>query len=266
MKSQLLVSKEKFAADATARIAEGRRILDEYAKPHNRDEFTQLYRNYERWSSTTYAWLGHVFSGERSSYMTAYENAGAWDTNKMQAAWQMRPDGFEYRSKFFSQTVTSKIDYLEDLLAQLEFIPESHSQTPTSAQLPSVDSLHHSVKTAADSLFAGGHYRQAVLDACIALDRAVQVKAQLPAATTGTSLMTKAFSANSPIIRLSTDANEQMGFMNLYQGSVQAIRNHYGHNLTEIPDPARALEWLGFISALFYKLDEALAPATTSTP
>jgi hypothetical protein len=61
-----------------------------------------------------------------------------------------------------------------------------------------------------------------------------------------------------------------MGFMNLYQGTVQAIRNHYGHNLTEIADPIRALEWLGFISALFRVLDESILTvsplAPTSTP
>jgi hypothetical protein len=53
--------------------------------------------------------------------------------------------------------------------------------------------------------------------------------------------------------------------MNPYQGSVQAIHNHYAHNLTEIPAP-RALEWLAFLSALFYKLDEALPSATPTTP
>jgi uncharacterized protein (TIGR02391 family) len=116
--------------------------------------------------------------------------------------------------------------------------------------------LHPTVQSSATSLFASAHYPQAILAACTALDKAVQAKAQLPASTVGTALMTKAFSANQPIIRLAQDANEQMGFMNLYQGSVQAIRNHYAHNLTEIP-VARALEWLSFLSALFYKLDEA---------
>lgn len=117
--------------------------------------------------------------------------------------------------------------------------------------------LHPTIQQVAGSLLASAHYPQAILAACTALDKMVQYKAKLPATTVGTALMTTAFSAKNPLIQISQDMNEQMGFMNLYQGSVQAIRNHYAHNLTEIPAP-RALEWLSFISALFYKLDETL--------
>jgi uncharacterized protein (TIGR02391 family) len=135
----------------------------------------------------------------------------------------------------------------------------------TAMPLPTLAPLHLTIQQTASGLWANNHYRQAVLDSCIALDKAVQDKASLPATTTGVSLMTTAFSANQPLIRLSQDRNEQAGFMNLYQGSVQAIRNHYAHNLTEI-DPARALEWLSFISALFYKLDEAQPTLVSPTP
>jgi hypothetical protein len=51
--------------------------------------------------------------------------------------------------------------------------------------------------------------------------------------------------------------------MNLYQGSVQAICNHYAHNLTEIPS-AHALQWLSFISTLFYKVDEGQSAIVAS--
>ena len=74
--------------------------------------------------------------------------------------------------------------------------------------------------------------------------------------------MTTAFSQKNALIQLATDPTEQFGFMNLYQGTVQALRTHFAHNLTELTDPARALEWLGFISALFYKLDGS----ATTTP
>jgi hypothetical protein len=78
--------------------------------------------------------------------------------------------------------------------------------------------------------------------------------------------MTTVFSKNNALIQLSTDPNEQFGFMSLYQGTVLALRNHYAHNLTELTDPARALEWLGFISALFYKLDEVHPTITAPAP
>jgi uncharacterized protein (TIGR02391 family) len=154
--------------------------------------------------------------------------------------------------------------------AEKEVATESVSVRPTVTPALLTDSaplthLHPTIQKAAASLFASIHYPQAILAACTALDKAVQARAQLPASTVGTTLMTTAFSAKAPIIQLSHDANEQMGFMNLYQGSVQAIRNHYAHNLTEIP-AARALEWLSFLSALFYKLDEAQPTVVASTP
>lgn len=156
------------------------------------------------------------------------------------------------------------------LKQEIDILPKSGIEPALATSLPkeqesstySLAHFHPTVLQSASSLFATNHYSQAILAACTALDKAIQAKAQIPASTVGTALMTKSFSANQPLIRLSQDTNEQMGFMNLYQGSVQAIRNHYAHNLTEIP-AARALEWLGFISALFYKLDEAL-PATVS--
>jgi uncharacterized protein (TIGR02391 family) len=266
MASQLTVSKEKFSADIKLRIDEGKAILSAYHRSVFSEEPDKLIRAYEQWNKKNYAWLGHVFSGERNSYMQGYENAGAWDTEKLSAARFLRPDSLEYKLKFFQKTVTPKVSYLEDLLATLEFIPSQIPSTQLQEQLGfNFSNLHPTVQQVGNPLVANGHYRQAVLDSCIALDKAVQKKAQLPASTVGTALMTKAFSANQPLIRLSQDNNEQVGFMNLYQGSVQAIRNHYAHNLTEI-DPARALEWLSFISALFYKLDEAQPTAVSPTP
>ncbi|MDB5268754.1 MAG: hypothetical protein JWP58_1794, partial [Hymenobacter sp.] len=118
----------------------------------------------------------------------------------------------------------------------------------------SLNTLHPTVQQAAGTRFATAHYSDAILAACTALDKVVQAKAQRPDLN-GKQLMDVAFTPNSPLVRLSQDRNEQTGFMLLYQGVMQAIRNHYAHNDTAV-DPARALEWLGFISALFYKLDD----------
>jgi uncharacterized protein (TIGR02391 family) len=131
---------------------------------------------------------------------------------------------------------------------------------------PSLSTLHPAIQQAAGSRFTTAHYSDAIQKACTALEKAVQAKAQQPANVTGASLMTTAFSKNNALIQLSTDPNEQFGFMSLYQGTVLALRNHYAHNLTELTDPSRALEWLGFISALFYKLDEAQPTVITPVP
>jgi uncharacterized protein (TIGR02391 family) len=121
----------------------------------------------------------------------------------------------------------------------------------------SLSTLHPTVQQVAASRFASAHYSDAIQKACTALEKAVQVKSGQPKTATGTSVMTTAFSQKNALIHMADDPTEQFGFMNLYQGAVQALRNHFAHNLTELTDAARALEWLSFISALFYKLDEA---------
>jgi uncharacterized protein (TIGR02391 family) len=130
---------------------------------------------------------------------------------------------------------------------------------------PALSALHPLVRQIANRLLTGGHYRQAVLDVYIMLDKAVQQKAQQPATLTGKLLMDTVFSAKNPILKLSNDSNEQQGFMQLFSGAVQAIRNHYAHNLSEL-EAQQALEWLCYASALFRKVDEAelvQRPATT---
>jgi uncharacterized protein (TIGR02391 family) len=125
--------------------------------------------------------------------------------------------------------------------------------------------LHSAVQQAVGSRFADGYYSDALHKACTALEKAVQDKASQPAEPTGATLMSKVFSKDKPILTVSSNQGEQEGYMFLYRGLAQAIRNHYAHNDTAT-DPARALEWLGFISALFYKLEEAQSPATLPTP
>jgi uncharacterized protein (TIGR02391 family) len=125
--------------------------------------------------------------------------------------------------------------------------------------------LHPTVQKVAGSRFISGHYSDAIQKACTALEKAVQLKAGLPTTTTGASVMTTAFSKNNALLHVADDPNEQFGFMALYQGAVMALRNHFAHSLTELTDPARSLEWLGFFSALFYKLDEAQPTATPPT-
>lgn len=138
--------------------------------------------------------------------------------------------------------------------------PREHTEaiTPTiSTEQPhsALATLHFSVQQSASSRFDTAHYSDAILAACTALDKAIQARIQRPDLN-GKQLMDVAFTPRNPVLRLSQQDNEQTGFMLLYQGVILALRNHYAHNDTAT-DPARALEWLGLISALFYKLDEA---------
>jgi len=116
-------------------------------------------------------------------------------------------------------------------------------------------SLHSRVREVSESLVLDGHYRQAITDTFIALDDYVKQACGL--SENGTPLMQKAFSANDPVLILSADKEEQMGFMMLFAGAIKAIRNQYAHSLVNPQSKEATLEWLGFASALFRLVDQA---------
>jgi uncharacterized protein (TIGR02391 family) len=146
-----------------------------------------------------------------------------------------------------------------DTLPQIEHKGPStpdYEQETFAAPTPTLANLHPTIQSAASSLFATGHYRQALLDAFIAVDNAVQAKSHLT--HTGTQLMEVAFSANNPILKIGDSNNEQQGFMALFRGAMLAIRNPKAHSLGGTHDQQRALEWLSFASVLMRNLDEAV--------
>jgi uncharacterized protein (TIGR02391 family) len=119
-----------------------------------------------------------------------------------------------------------------------------------------LEGLHRRVQEVAGVLYRDGHYRQAILDAYIALADDVR-KASGLGDLDNTPLMQQAFSPKKPILQVSEDSDEQLGFMWLYSGAVMGIRNPKAHRLVEQKDPQRALEWLAFASVLFRVLDDA---------
>lgn len=119
----------------------------------------------------------------------------------------------------------------------------------------SLERLHPEVRRVASRLVADGHYRQALIDAFIALDAYVQAASGVD--LQGAPLMNTVFSQKSPVLRLSSKAEEQAGFMMLFAGAVKALRNAYAHKLVEPATADEALEWLGFASRLFHLVDGA---------
>ena len=72
--------------------------------------------------------------------------------------------------------------------------------------------------------------------------------------------MSTVFSPNSPIIKLNSletqsDRDEQEGFMHLFIGAMQGIRNPKAHENILQNDPYIALELMGLASLLIKTID-----------
>ncbi len=118
--------------------------------------------------------------------------------------------------------------------------------------------LHPRVLNAAQQLFRDGHFRQAVFDAWLELNNAVQEKSgRLD--LDGVALMELTFSPKSPLLTFKDHPDEQLGYMWIFSGGVQAIRNPRAHARADNAEEHRqeTLELLAMISALFRALDRA---------
>jgi uncharacterized protein (TIGR02391 family) len=123
-----------------------------------------------------------------------------------------------------------------------------------------IEGLHPAVVSASSDLFVDGHYSQAIFEALKALEARVREQSGLD--RSGRDLMTAAFSSNAPRIDLSIEhgqsgRDEQEGLKFVFMGAMQGIRNPKGHSLVRQGDPQRALEYLGLVSLLFRRLDDA---------
>ena len=121
--------------------------------------------------------------------------------------------------------------------------------------------LHASIAFTGKRLFCDGHYSQAIFEACKLLNKRVQ---ELSGSTTdGKALMFEAFNSGSdPKLKFNafvdqSDKDEQEGFMHIFAGVMHGIRNPKGHEIVNLKDPYRALEYLSLISLLFRRLDDA---------
>lgn len=126
--------------------------------------------------------------------------------------------------------------------------------------------IHPSIRSVSEARFASGHFADSVEAALKEVN--VRVKNRVRVKTgkelDGSKLMNLAFSAEDPIIALADPSNqsgrdEQQGYMLIFAGSMQAVRNPKAHANVDI-DERRAVHHLILASLLMYKLDEARIP------
>ena len=120
--------------------------------------------------------------------------------------------------------------------------------------------LHSEIIEHALPKFQDGHYRNAVLDSVIAVFDLIRKRTGL--LEDGDELIGKAFSLNRPYLVLSeieTDSgkNDQKGFMQIFKGVYQGVRNPKAHSLTNDLSQTQAAQYLVFSSLLARRIEEA---------
>lgn len=118
--------------------------------------------------------------------------------------------------------------------------------------------IHPEISIVSLKLFNNGHYSQSTFEAFKHLDNSVKKLAGIN--ESGFKLMMAAFAETNPKIRLTalstqSEIDEQSGFKFIFAGSMSAIRNPRGHDLTTDPID-RCLDHLSFASVLLRRLED----------
>lgn len=170
----------------------------------------------------------------------------------------------------FADGIPRAVSLLEGLiknLAEKQSDFSSDTQTRVRGVFNDLE-LHPRIADVSADLFRDGHYRNAVLDAAVALVHIVKEKSRRHDLD-GADLMRKVFSKNNPILAFNdlkdqSELDEQEGLMHLFEGAVLALRNPRAHQLVQ-DTPQEALEYIGFLSFLAKLLDRAKKTAHSQT-
>lgn len=134
-----------------------------------------------------------------------------------------------------------------------------NTKSPKHIQIFESLELHPEIKNASSSLFKDGHYTQAIMEAFKKVTTMVKSKSKKHDLD-GKNLMLQVFSPNSPILKLNqlktiTEKDEQEGFMHLFAGAMQGIRNPNVHDEIILDDPFKTIEYLCLASLLAKTVD-----------
>ncbi len=110
------------------------------------------------------------------------------------------------------------------------------------------------------TLFKNGHYALAVEEAYKALNNLIKSRTGL--AGDGAGLMTKVFSLDKPLLRLNnlrtqSQRDQQIGYAQIFAGSMTGIRNPRAHEHKYLDEPHAALELLSLANHLFRLVSKA---------
>ena len=161
---------------------------------------------------------------------------------------------YHVRSKLFIYLLISAqffftfVQYLLPMLGERKKANELYDELIT----------HPRIRYASETLFKQGKYRNAILDAYIAIEEMVREKSR-DRRSYGVNLMCKVFNEKKPILKWRSvneevEKNELKGYKNIIVGALQGIRNPKAHAIFE-QRPMRALQLLNLACLLAELID-----------
>lgn len=144
------------------------------------------------------------------------------------------------------------------------------TKRPESQQVPAtidvLDLYYNLVKNEelrkhTEKRFINGHYQDAVLEAFKYLNNYVKLRVR-PTTGDGAGLMKTAFSAERPILKLNSfitksEKDEQLGYMDIFAGTMTGIRNPRAHENDFDNDPFIAVRLLSLADHLLQRAQQA---------
>jgi uncharacterized protein (TIGR02391 family) len=121
--------------------------------------------------------------------------------------------------------------------------------------------LHPEIIEHALPKYQDGHFRNAVLDSVIAIFDLIRQRTGL--SEDGNALIRKAFALPNPCLILSgldseSGRNDQTGFLSIFQGIYQGVRNPNAHSLSNDFTKIEAAQYLVLASLLARRVEEAI--------
>lgn len=136
----------------------------------------------------------------------------------------------------------------------------SGAATVSNAKIGFEELLHPAIMEHALTQYLNGHYRDAVLNSIVAVFDLIRERTGLD--LDGDKLVGTAFSIERARLILSeikseSGKSDQKGFMQIFSGAYQGIRNPKAHSLANDLDKAKAAQYLVFASLLARRVQEA---------
>jgi uncharacterized protein (TIGR02391 family) len=152
-------------------------------------------------------------------------------------------------------------DELPNVAEELDSYFQVQCAAPASHSIEGM--LHPLVVKSSYTQFRNGQYRDAVLNAVVAVFDLIRERTGLD--KDGAELVGAALSLDKPMLVLSlleteSGRNEQKGFIQILQGTYQGIRNPKAHSLWSDLNELTASQYLVFASLLVRRVEESRIP------